>query len=105
MGVPQDFFCRRFDGDYIAIDNCHFRSLRSATQKSRRQVLAGAKILHEFVGVLEEFVDFPVEEISETSRKLAGNMEDIDEFAAEVRKYWGMGLGPIPNLLKLLDFS
>lgn len=102
LGVPTNFFARNLNSTPIPIENCHFRSLRSTSQKSRRQILANAKLLRNLIEVLDEFVVFPPEQISNTAKKLAGQ-EDIERYAVEVRKSWGLGIGPIPNLILLLE--
>lgn len=103
LGVPANFFMRRVSDELISIENCHFRSLRSATQKSRRQVLAKAKILHELLMVLEDYIDFPPETLSSLSQSLSSLGTNIEEYALRVREAWQLGLGPIDNMVNLLE--
>jgi Zn-dependent peptidase ImmA (M78 family)/transcriptional regulator with XRE-family HTH domain len=102
LGVPANFFARSLNSNPIPIENCHFRSLRATSQKSRRQILANAKLLRNLIEILDEYVLFPPEKISNTAKKISGQ-EDIERYANEVRKAWGLGIGPIPNLMPLLE--
>src|SRR4051812_7287700 len=56
LGVPVSFFARRPGGSIIALDACHFRSLRSASQRDRRRLLAAGSLLCDLVSILEQHV-------------------------------------------------
>jgi Zn-dependent peptidase ImmA (M78 family) len=87
----------------VSLDACHFRSLRSASQKERRRLLAiGTLICELFEALEEEYVDFPTEQISSIARVTTSD-DDIEACATEVRRAWGLGQGPIPNVVKLLQ--
>src|SRR5690242_7469855 len=47
LGVPVGFFTRRTPGKPLEVDACHFRSLRSASQRERRKLLARGSLLCE----------------------------------------------------------
>jgi Zn-dependent peptidase ImmA (M78 family) len=103
LGLPVSFFARKEASSALALDHCHFRSLRSTSQKERRQVLAHAVILDNLINKLEEkYVDFPDVDLIKVSHQLK-NVDEIEKFAIEARKHWGLGLGPIPNLFQLLE--
>jgi len=101
LGLPVEFFSADVSTALIPLDACHFRSLRSASQRQRRQLLAQAALLGDLVGLLEHEVEFPPERVSEASQ--VASVEDIETSATSVRRAWGLGLGPIPNLTKLLE--
>lgn len=102
LGIPVNFFAVQSKMGMLSGDHCNFRSLRSATQKERRRVLARGSLIREFVSVLEGLIDFEKEQVSQFQQDRS-SAEDIESFAVEVRKAWGLGLGPIPNLVKLLE--
>lgn len=97
LSFPVDFFFGE-DLDELAVDAASFRSLSSMTAKERDAALAAgtlAYIFHDWVA--EEFnlpkVDVP---------HLRG--EAGPEGAAQaLRESWGLGLLPIPNMVKLLE--
>lgn len=102
LGFPVSFFAERPNDYFLSADNSHFRSLRSATQNVRRRVLSAGSILAAITSVFEERVNFPPEEISTLSREIQTN-EEIELLAESARAAWGLGLGPISNIVKLLE--
>lgn len=100
LAFPVQFFAREGNRLVIPLDSCSFRSLRSASQRDRRRLLASGSLVRELVSFLEDYVDFPLEAVS-TLSGLAS--DDIDACAATVRREWGLGSGPIPNMVKLLE--
>lgn len=102
LGVPPAFFAEEDGPRRIALDACHFRSLRSARQRDRRQVLGQGALLCRLVDVIEERYELPREQVS-TVEQPVRSMEDIEQAATQVRRAWGLGLGPIPNVVGLLE--
>jgi len=100
LGFPVQFFAREGSRLVIPLDSCSFRSLRSASQRDRRRLLASGSMVRELVAFLEQYVDFPPDAVSPLSG-LADT--DIESCAAEVRRQWGLSSGPIPNMVKLLE--
>lgn len=102
LGLPLAFFTKRRTASLIALDQCHFRSLRSATQRDRRRLLSVAMLLCELVTELEDAVEFPADDISRLASTPTG-VEDIEMLAVNVRRAWGLGLGPIISMVRLLE--
>ena len=102
LGMPVGFFALRSTTGPLMIENCHFRSLRSAKQKERRRLLSTAKLLYDLLVFLNELVDLPQQQVPQIS-SVIHNMDDVEECAVSVRKNWGLGLGPIPNVIGLIE--
>ena len=102
IGVPREFFAARPGSRRIHLEECHFRSLRSASQRDRRQLLALGSLLCEVVSHLEQYVDFPVEQITDVSATVSST-EEIEELAISIRRAWNLGLGPVSHMLDLLE--
>lgn len=102
LGVPVGFFARRSSPKPLHVEACHFRSLRSAGQRERRKLLARGSLLCDLLGLLEEYVELPAEQVSRVALA-AQSGTDIDRLAGRVREAWGLGLGPIGNLVTLLE--
>lgn len=102
LGVPVGFFARALNTSVLSLDACHFRSVRSASQRSRRALLAWGTLLTEVVALVEEFVELPAEQVSGVATETR-SPEDIEDCALRVRQAWGLGLGPIPNIVRLLE--
>ena len=102
LSVPVQFFTRKMENRLLSMDSCHFRSLRNATQKQRKKILAMGSLLHDLLNFCESRLELPEEKLSFLSREVI-SFEDIEKFATEVRIGWGLGLGPIPNMIKLYE--
>lgn len=104
LKVPPSFFIGREEPSKpIELAACHFRSLRSASQAMRRQSARKGDLIIDFVELLEaKGLLFPKEEVSDFSGS-ADTIEEIEESAVELRQHWKMGLGPIPNIIKLVE--
>lgn len=102
LGLPVAFFTRKTPAKVLDVDGCHFRSLRSASQRERRKLLARGTLLCDLMTFLEEQVDFPREQVSRVAQVVHAEA-DIEECALRVRREWGLGLGPINNVINLLE--
>ncbi|MCB1805308.1 MAG: ImmA/IrrE family metallo-endopeptidase [Candidatus Competibacteraceae bacterium] len=102
--VPVSFFARKPLGPRLTIDDAHFRSLRSVSQQSRRQALRIGELAYEIMSVLEERegIELPHEKISQLKQSIFST-RDIESLATAVRRSWGLGDGPIPGLMSLLE--
>ena len=104
LGMPPAFFARvQRANTRIELDTCNFRALRAATQRERRQSTRIGELNLELLGYLEDQgVVFPDEQVSPFS-SAAEDAEEIEQAASQLRRQWGMGFGPIPNVVKLLE--
>jgi Zn-dependent peptidase ImmA (M78 family)/transcriptional regulator with XRE-family HTH domain len=104
LGVPVAFFTRKTPAKLLEVDGCHFRSLRSASQRERRKLLARGSLLCDLMILLEEHVDFPREKVSKVAQTVRTEAQ-IEECAMRVRRAWGLGLGPINHVVNLLEVN
>lgn len=102
LGFPISFFARQQKSPLMTLDACHFRSLRSASQRGRRSLLARGTLLCDVLSFLDERVELPEEAVSKVAESPA-TIEDIENCAVRVRRGWGLGLGPIPHVVRLLE--
>jgi Zn-dependent peptidase ImmA (M78 family)/transcriptional regulator with XRE-family HTH domain len=104
LSVPPSFFAKKEGRRYINLGQCHFRSKRSVSQAKRKQSVRIGDFFIEFVDFLQQQgVVFPEEKVSGFQSFQPKGMEDIEIVAAELRRSWGMSLGPIPNITRLLE--
>jgi len=101
LGVPPQFLAA---GAPPALPEaqCHFRRRRGATKREQRAVLARGAMVREVVRHLEEYVEFPADAVTPLARP-AATLEEAEALAACVRDAWGLGLGPIPDMVGLLE--
>ena len=103
-GMPLDFFVARPND---AAPDGFFRSLRSTSARQRKQQLARAHLLHDFITAVEEHVRLPDVQIPTCEPHLDGTDDDrrnaAEDAAEQVRRAWGLGAGPIPNVIRELE--
>lgn len=104
LKVPTSFFIERESSvPRISLDACHFRSKRSVTQRDRRRSARLGELLVALATSLErKGVVFPEDEVTNHATS-ADSMEEVEIAASELRSKWGMGVGPIPNMVQLLE--
>ena len=104
LKVPTTFFMRRpLTSEPIQFESCHFRARHSTTQTMRKQSAKIGELLVDFIELLErKGMIFPEDKLTSLSFT-AETSEEIERSAIHVRREWGMGLGPIPNMVKLLE--
>lgn len=102
LGVPVSFFTVPMPTGTLSIEQCQFRSLRSASQRERRSVIARGTLLCELVDALSEDFDFPPTNVPQLDREVVSRA-DIERAATETRARWGLGLGPIANVVWILE--
>ena len=104
LKIPPSFFTEKpHQTKLIELASCHFRSLRSTSQSMRRQSARKGDLCIDFVELLEsKGLLFPKENVGDFSGS-ADTGEDIEQAAIDLRRHWNMKLGPIPNLIKLVE--
>lgn len=102
LDLPIAFFAIGSSAGPMSVEECHFRSLRSASQRDRRSLLARGTILCDLARILEPIVEMPPERVPRIDREVSSS-EDIESVAERVRELWGLGLGPISNVVWLME--
>lgn len=104
LGFPIAYFYKEYD---IRQDNnsaIYFRSLKSATKKSREMSVVRTVWVEEIVKLLEKYIDYPTIDIPDFSLENESiTNEDIDRITLELREYWGLGNRPVSNIVNLLE--
>ena len=100
LGVPDEFFATSLHSARLSLDDCNFRSLRSASQRERRQLLAFGTLLAEAEAVLSEYVELPAVNLETHPIDDASELEGR---ATELRRSWGLGDGPVHEVVRLLE--
>ena len=109
LAVPTTFFAHRERDTTIPFDACHFRARRRVSQRDRRASVRNGEVLLDVVEALESRgVGFPQEEVRSfwSVRPPVRDVDDLEAAeaaASALRRHWGMGYGPIPDLVRVLE--
>jgi Zn-dependent peptidase ImmA (M78 family)/transcriptional regulator with XRE-family HTH domain len=96
---PLEYFLRR-NAD-AQVDG-FFRSLKSAPAKERKWAVAEAHLLHDFVRVMDHYVELPDVDVPHRRPSIV-DQEEIEETAEAVRSEWRIPPGPIENVTRELE--
>lgn len=104
LNIPIDFFLRKsIDGT----DNAVFwRSMASATKSARLRAGQRFKWLKEIVSYLMNYIDLPEQNLPSFNLPkdiFSLSMDDIEQFAINLREFWGLGEAPIADLVLLME--
>lgn len=102
LGFPVSFFEGGRRSFEIKHEEAHFRRLRSTSKLERSMVLARAELLMELVEELEKYLNIPQWSPPDIPAK-EWSIGEIERAAEAVRKKWGLGYGPITNVVRLLE--
>ncbi len=98
MFVESDLHRRPID-----LNTCHFRARRATSLALKKQSARKGDVFIDLIEILErKGVVFPVEAVS-AFNCAAETPDEIERAAEDLRRHWGMGLGPIPNIVKLVE--
>lgn len=98
LNFPKEYFYEK--AIEVRTGNTYFRSLLSTGKKEREMQYDRVKYLTIMRVLLEEYVDFPELDIPDFSEV---DTENVEEVAALLRKAWGIGNGPIKDIVHLLE--
>lgn len=102
LGFPTAFFEKGRPSYPIDRSNAHFRSLTSSSKRKKDKLLAKAELLAEFVHALEQHVSIPAVDMPSVVLD-DESTESLEQAADSVREDWGLGKGPISNVVRLLE--
>jgi Zn-dependent peptidase ImmA (M78 family) len=102
LGFPVPFFEAGRPMGSMSADRAHFRRLRSVTTSARNRQIARLALLEEFVARIERDVELPSVDIPAVGLDV-GDRAEIEGVSAYVRSSWGLGQGPLVNVIALLE--
>lgn len=97
LGFPYEFFYGD-EIDNLTVEAVSFRSLSTMTSKDRDSAIASGEIAFMFADWISAKFNLPEADLPDLSA------DYTPERAAEaVREYWGIGLSPVKDIVKLLE--
>ncbi len=101
---PLGFFTLARPSSNLASGTSFFRSFKSASATSRRICHRRKQWLVDTYSFLAKYINFPDVRIPEVTQE-SYSPEDIEEIARKCRRAWGLGDGPIGDMVQLLEAS
>jgi Zn-dependent peptidase ImmA (M78 family)/transcriptional regulator with XRE-family HTH domain len=106
MDLPLGFFFKPITDDVRGGSATFFRSLASASKRLRLSGDSLALTGREVSQYVQQYVElpgvrFPPFNLPDDPAMLSD--DDIDDFAEKTRRFWGLGDGPIANVVRLLE--
>lgn len=104
LNLPERFFTAKNASPEME-SAVHFRRRSSAAKKEQMQARGKGKWIAFVVKEMSRFATIPEPNLPELEIKDIENLTDpdIEKIATDVRRFWGLGDGPIKNLTNLLE--
>lgn len=103
LQYPVSFFYKPIPKNESASSIVFFRSNKTAKVKSKNAAKEKMEIFCEIVSYLENYVNLPETNLPkmeyENEDLMPLSVEEIENYAIGLRKAWGLGVGPIDNLM------
>lgn len=103
LKYPVSFFYKPIPKNESASSIVFFRSNKTAKVKSKNAAKEKMEIFCEIVSYLENYVNLPETNLPkmeyENEDLMPLSVEEIENYAMGLRKAWGLGVGPIDNLM------
>lgn len=96
LAFPVKYFYE--NGNSTKPGTIYFRSLLTTNKKYRSEQIVKMEFLSHVFSLLQNYVEFPAFEHYTFQRNISP-----ENAAAELRKYWGLGLLPIDNLVTTVE--
>jgi Zn-dependent peptidase ImmA (M78 family)/DNA-binding XRE family transcriptional regulator len=103
LGMSREFFSRGLDIPEVRSATAHFRSLRSTPANRREQALAFGELALAVLELIEQYVDLPPVRLPSVDLPARPTEADIAEAARRAREELGVGAGPVPHVVRLLE--
>lgn len=104
LGMPVDFFSADRPLGEAPATTAHFRSLRATSQQERDRAFAHALLTWEMAKVLERAVRLPPLDLPlDLTARVGDSLHPAETAARLTRGYFGLGNGPVPNVVRLLE--
>lgn len=96
LGFPKEFYFEE-DRTDVKVGTTYFRSMASTSKKDQKSQIEKVKLLGIIYNCIEQFINFPKFNLR------CSNIFDLENLAQEVREQWGLGDGPIPNIIDVME--
>jgi Zn-dependent peptidase ImmA (M78 family)/transcriptional regulator with XRE-family HTH domain len=98
LGMPAEFFLTGRRSYVVGADDAHFRALRATSKRERDEARTRIELLAELVEFLERYVRLPAVDLPQNL-----SPQDPNAVSMQVRESWGLGRGPIVDMVGVLE--
>lgn len=102
LGVPVRFFVLGHRKP-VTPSAAHFRSLRATTHLERDQALAFGQLAWRLMTGIEKYVELPQCSLPQLPLPVDPDRFDVAGAARQTRASMGVGAGPVPHVVRLLE--
>lgn len=102
LGMPTGFFAHGHP-EPATPSTAHFRSLRATTHLEREQALAFGQFAWRLMEGIEKYAELPPGRLPQVMLPPDTGADDIAEAASQARACMGIGSGPVPHVVRLLE--
>lgn len=106
LDLPIEFFLSKDSGRSRDISPRFYRSMAAATKTAREKAESKSNLLIQLTEIVESLVEIPLPNLPDFKPPSDPNKittEYIENAAIEARAFWGLGNGPISNVVWLLE--
>lgn len=100
LQVRSEFFYRTLP-QALPEEEVHFRKLFTTRSAIKQAAMAKAEMFLQLVNYLEENLQLP--EVSIPMAIDVTSADEIEQAAESCRRHWGLGLGPIDNMVRVAE--
>ncbi len=87
--------------NYVKDEECHYRKLKSVPVTAIRECTAKVTLANTIIQSLETKLNLPLVDFN--FDKDVTNFLEIEKIASDFRKRWGLGAGPVENIVRALE--
>lgn len=100
LKVTPTFFFKPV-GVSLSEEQAHFRKLATTKTSMKQKILARGTVFDQLVEFIDTKVRLPLVDFPDYSG--AETAEEIELAAERLRSYWGLGLGPISHMVRVVE--
>lgn len=102
LRVTEAFFYRTLS-PVLPEEEVHFRKLFTTRSAIKQSAIAKAEMFLQLVDYFDEHLNLPA--VSFPTFPDAATADDIEQAAELCRRHWGLGLGPIDNMVRVAEHA
>lgn len=100
LNFPKEYFFQN-DDIRVTIENTHIRPESPIPRVEEISYKEKIVMTHKIISFIESYIQFPAINLPDNLSKY----DDMETLATKMRRHWGLGDGPIGNMVTLLEVN